>query len=257
LVKSGRSYLVIPHENWPGALIYYYCPNCSTVFRRNKDEDSVCPDCRKKSCEDIFKEIDNKLSMIWDFFNATLCKEGPWGRFRFTASDEESYSLWATLQAMSLYGELRAAGIEPTFPIDPDAWIDIVLVHLNGKTGLIDYPENEREGKAPDFVKDSYYISRAFDSTLTNRLFISGRYSLPLEKRILNDPFSGFDDALQFLEDPKMETDPWGHCSHIARGILNHVEILKQEGHSDDGMGEFVRRWLEKKLHLIMRQTAL
>ncbi len=170
---------------------------------------------------------------------------------------------------MSLYGELRAAGIEPPFKIDPDAWIAIMLAHLNGKTGLIDYPENERGGKAPDFVKDSYYISRAFDSTLTNRLFISGRYSLPLEKRILNDPFSGFDDALQFLEDQKLETDPWGHCSHIARGILNHVEILKQEGRSDDGMGEFVRRWLKKKqnpntgfwgggkLHLIMRQTAL
>jgi hypothetical protein len=241
------SHLQIPHEQWPGEKIYFYCPACDEVIGLPKGEKNTCPDCGKSALKDIFTEISERLNRSWSFFGRTRYEDDPW-LFRYKPDGPVSF--FATNLAMALYGELRAFGIrcpwEGTDNEIIDTWIDARLQYVDPETGLIDcsgtggylwYPLGSH-------MSISHYVSKGLAATLDSRLFEPNRYTVPVEARADNDSMESVESFKELL--PTLP-DSYGGGSWVTNGLLNHQKVIEErDGHTTDEMMEYVHSWLDR-----------
>lgn len=61
LDHAGRAHIVIPADQWPRKLVYYFCPECRCVFGLSKTAAPICAKCGRVGCEDIFSETAARL----------------------------------------------------------------------------------------------------------------------------------------------------------------------------------------------------
>lgn len=241
------SHLQIPHEQWPGEKIYFYCPACDAVTGLPKGEKNTCPDCGKSALKDIFTEISDCLSRSWSFFERTRYEDDPW-LFRYEPGGPVSF--FATNLAMALYGELRAFGIhcpwEGTDDEIIDAWIDARLKYVDPESGLIDCSGTGGYlwyslGPHGDI---SRYVSSGLAATLKTRLFEPDRYEVPVEARATADTMANVETFKKLL--PTLP-DSYGGGSWITGGLLNHKKVIEErDGRKTDEMMEYVHQWLDE-----------
>ncbi len=122
LDHAGRAHIVIPADQWPRKLVYYFDPEARQVFSLPKTAPPISPLTGRVGCEDIFSEMAARLKRSWSFFEATRVKEGEWlfadhpgGKVHHVddgARVSPTYSL-------AYYGELRALGFIPPW-LDAD-----------------------------------------------------------------------------------------------------------------------------------------
>lgn len=237
----------MPHEQWPGKNIYYYCSACDGVIGLPKGETNRCPDCGRASLNDIFDEISGMLSQSWGFFKRTSYEDDPW-LFRYKPGGEVSF--FATNLAMALYGELRALGFEcPWEGTDDeiiDEWIDARLKYLDPETGLIDCSGLGGYlwySLGPHMSIDRY-VSNGLAATLASRLFEPDRYAVPTEARSEGDSIESIDSFRKLLA---TLPNSYGGGSWITNSLLNHRQvIMERDGKPTDEMIEYVHQWLDE-----------
>ncbi len=78
LETAPLSHLEIPHEQWPGEKVYYYCPKCDDVYGIPKAAENRCPECGRSDLKDIFVEISERLAKSWSFFEKTRYEKDKW-----------------------------------------------------------------------------------------------------------------------------------------------------------------------------------
>ena len=241
------SHLEIPHEQWPGEKVYYYCPECDDVYGIPAAAENRCPECGCSDLKDIFVEISERLAKSWSFFEKTCYEKDKW-LFRYKPGDAVSF--FASGLAMALYGELRAMGFEYPWEGSDDEiiseWIDARLRYLDPKTGLLDCSEIGGYlwySPGPDNTV-SQYASSGLEWTLANRLFEPERYRVPPGRRKSKDALEGIES---FHELVKVLPNSYGGGSWITGALANHREILRARGEGDtDEMIEYVHRWLDE-----------
>ena len=252
-IRTHLPHIVIPPNQWPRKKVYYYCPDCRSVFGLAKAAPPVCPDCKRAECKDIFGEIALRLQHAWKFFEATRYEKGKWGLFRMSPSDKD-YTLWASLLALGTYGELRCLGFELPQPFDDDKilneWVNAINSHIDPETNLLKGPLGVFN-TAP-LVNSAAYVSGSYAWGLNNRVFMPEHYQPPAGTHTDIDHLRNEAAALNFLEDRNPEygswtKNPYGKGSWTTRVIKNHIDLLKAKELPDDGMADFVRQWLDKK----------
>lgn len=113
-MASDENLLVIPQEGWRSTRVYYYCPECDDVFGIPKGDSPVCARCGQGGCRDIFTEIVERVSTVWDFYEAMRVKDGPFGRFR-EADSPHPYTLNANYHAIQARLSLVRYGFEEPY----------------------------------------------------------------------------------------------------------------------------------------------
>ena len=125
LDHAGRAHIVIPADQWPRKLLYYFDPEVRKVFPLPKTAPPVSPLTGRVGCEDIFSEMAARLKRSWSFYEATRVKEGEWlfanqpgGKVHHV---DEGARVSPTYP-LAYYGELRALGFVPPWldADDPD-----------------------------------------------------------------------------------------------------------------------------------------
>ena len=245
--ERHRSHLEIPHRQWPGEKIYFYCPPCDEVFGIPKGGGNRCPCCRRPDLNDIFAEISQRIAKTWSFFEKTRYEANKW-LFRYKPGGEVSF--FATGLAMALYGELRAMGFACPWRGSDDEiisdWIEARLEFLDPETGLIDC---SRIGgylwysQGPDNTI-SQYVSSGLEWTLANRLFEPNRYRVPPGRRNSKDALESVES---FHELVNLLPNSYGGGSWITGALHNHRELLRACGAGEtDEMIDYVHRWLDE-----------
>ncbi len=140
LDHTGRAHIVLPADQWPRELVYYFDPEVRKVFPLEKTAAPVSPFTGRVGCEDIFTEMAARLKRSWSFFEATRAEKDRW-LFKYQLGDKD-YSLWATSSdALAYYGEIRALGFTPPWIEHEDKvmdeWISGINKHLDPKINLI------------------------------------------------------------------------------------------------------------------------
>jgi len=228
LDHAGRAHIVIPADQWPRKLVYYFDPEVRKVFPLEKTAAPVSPFSGRVGCEDIFSEMAARLKRSPSFFEATRLKKGTW-LFKHSPRDKE-YSLWATA-AMTLgyYGELRALGFVPPWIENEDkildAWIDAVNQHLDPKTNLLEGPD---QGSADQ--GNMRYLSHSYDWQLRNRVFMADRYTLPPGGLHGRDPMPTQAAAIKCFNAKPWATNAYAACNFIGKEMKSHCEILRAAG---------------------------
>lgn len=238
--------LLVTHDQWRSSRIYAYCPNCDDVFGVDKGSSQVCPVCMNV-CRDIFREIVDRVSRIWEFYESMRVKDGPFGRFRETGSPHP-YSLNATYHALEKYHGLTQYGFDsPYSPEQVRRWIDTILLDLNPETGLIDDPFlAEETGRSDRYLARVHNLSNRLAETFA-KLGYPEVYRISITQRQAHDHLADERSALAFLEDDLWETEPWGKGSGTAKQVIRHEDLLARTGQPGDGMAEFVHRWLDDR----------
>ena len=240
------SYLEVPHQQWPGNSIYYYCPDCDTVSGVVKGDSGTCPGCGKEQLNDIFRETSLMLSESWSFFERTRYEDDPW-LFRYKPGGEVSF--FASNLAMALYGELRSFGFECPWPGSDDEiidqWIDARLKYVDPETGLVDCSGvgGYLWYSLGPHMDIGQYVSNGLAATIASRLYEPDRYKVPTEKRADHDTMESVDTFEKLL--PTLP-DSYGGGSWITNGLLNHSKVLQERGGSTtDEMTDYVHQWLD------------
>ena len=241
------SYLEIPHDQWPGEKIYYYCPECDDVFGEPKESTNRCRKCGRQGLKDIMRELAERLARMWGFYEMTRFEKNKW-LFRYKPGGEVSF--FATVLALGLYGSLRSLGI--ACPWDGgddeiiDEWIDALLAYLDPETGLIDCSEIGGYlwySQGPD-TTISQYVSFGLSRTISKGLFEPGRYEMApgkMKKKDALESVESFRDLVDILP------NSYGGGSWIWWALMNHRDILRDRGVGEsDGMIEYVHSWLDE-----------
>ena len=242
----ASSYLEIPHDQWPGELIYYFCPECDEVHGLQKDASNRCPGCGANGLHDIFVEISNRLGTAWAFFDRTRYEDDPW-LYRYEPGGEVSF--FATNLAMALYGELRALGFAcPWGDTDDEiinSWIKARLAYLDPKTGLLDCSGvGGYLWYSPGPTSLEHYVSRGFAATLESRLFEPDIYRVPIEVKAEKDSLESVESFHELLG---TLPNSYGGGSWVTGALANHRDILEARGEGvPDEMIEYVHRWLDE-----------
>jgi hypothetical protein len=242
----SQSYLEIPHEQWPGEIIYFYCPDCDTVRGIEKGGRNRCPGCGKNELKDIFVEITERLATAWTFFDRTRYEENP-RLYRYEPGGEVSF--FATNLAMALYGELRAMGFTCPWKGSDDeiigAWIQERLRYLDPVTGLLDCSGIGGYlwySSGPTTL--GQYVSSGFAATLESRLFEPDAYRVPIEVKAQKDSLESVESFHELLG---ILPNSYGGGSWITAALANHRDILEARGETvPDEMIEYVHRWLDE-----------
>jgi len=71
LDHAGRAHIVIPADQWPRKLVYYFDPEVRKVFPLEKTAAPISSYTGRVGCEDIFSEMAARLKRSWNFFEAT------------------------------------------------------------------------------------------------------------------------------------------------------------------------------------------
>jgi hypothetical protein len=227
LDHAGRAHIVIPADQWPRELVYYFDPEVRKVFPLKKAAAPVSPFTGRVGCEDIFTEMAARLKRSWSFYEATRAKEGEW-LFKYSPVDKD-YSLWATSSdALAYYGEIRALGFEPPWIENErevmDAWISGINKHIDPKTKLINGPATGAPRPDPPYLSHSYdWISR-------NRVFTADHYSLPPGSLHGSDPLPTKEAAIKRFNSFNWNGNTYQVCNVLGKEIKSHAEILRSKG---------------------------
>lgn len=245
-MRMTQSYLEIPHRQWPGEKVYFYCPPCDEVFGLPKGGGNNCPSCRQPGLKDVFQEISQRIVRSWGFFERTRYEANKW-LFRYKPGDKVSF--FATGLAMALYGELRAMGfVCPWQGTDNEIisqWIDARLEFLDPETGLIDCSKIGGYlwySTGPGHTI-SQYVSSGLEWTLENRLFEPDRYRMPSSQSRTKDFLESIES---FHELVNLLPNSYGGGSWITGALLTHREVLRMDGTDEsDDMIDYVHHWLD------------
>jgi len=230
LDHAGRAHIVIPADQWPRKLVYYFDPEVRQVFPLPKTAPPVSPLTGRVGCEDIFSEMAARLKRSWSFFEATRYEKDRW-LFKMSAGDKD-YSLWSTgAMTLGYYGELRALGVEPPWIEREaevlDAWIGEVNKHIDPKTGLLDGPGH---GAAASGMG---YLSHGYDWNMRNRVFMADRYTLPPGALHGGDPLPTREAAIKSFNSKPWSSNPYRACNFMGKEIKSHQEVLRAAGKED------------------------
>lgn len=161
LDHAGRAHIVIPADQWPRKLVYYFDPEVRKVFPLPKTAPPVSPFTGRVGCEDILSEMAARLKRSWSFFEATRVKEGEWLFANHPGGKVHHVDEGATVSPtypLAYYGELRALGFVPR-------WLDV------------DEPKmREREDEILEqWVEQlaTVGVDREADWTIRNRVFMN------------------------------------------------------------------------------------
>ena len=241
------SHMEIPHAQWPGEKIYYYCPDCDEVFGLRKFADNRCGTCGREGLKDIFRELSERLAQSWSFYERTRYEGNKW-LFRYKPGGEVSF--FATMLALALYGALRSLGFacpwEGTDDEIIDEWVDAFLAYRDPETGLIDCSEIGGYlwySQGPDTTIEQY-VSFGLSRTIELGLFEPGRYTVAPGKMKEED---ALDSVEKFHELVKILPNSYGGGSWIWWALMNHRDIIRDRGEGEsDEMIEYVHRWLDE-----------
>jgi len=232
LDHAGRAHIVIPADQWPRKLVYYFDPEVRKVFPLEKTAAPISPYTGRVRCEDIFSEMAARLKRSWSFFEATRYEKGRW-LFKMSEKDK-NYSLWATgAMTLGYYGELRALGFEPPWIKNEDKildeWIGEVNKHLDPKTNLL---------KGPDYGSakrnDMGYLSHSYDWQLRNRVFMTDRYALPPGGLHGRDPLPTKEVAIKSFNNKPWAGNAYAACNFMGKEMKSHREILRAAGKDEN-----------------------
>ena len=223
----GRAHIVIPTDQWPRKLVYYFDPEVRQVFPLSRTAPPVSPLTGRVGCEDIFSEMAARLKRSWSFFEATRAKEGEW-LFKYSPGDK-GYSLWATSSdCLAYYGEIRALGFEPPWIKNEKkvmhAWINGINRHLDPKSNLLKGPT--RGAPRGDWA----YISHSYDWISRNRVFSADRYSLPPGGLHGGDPLPTKEAAIQRFNSFNWKGNTYQVCNQLGKAMKSHAEIVRAKG---------------------------
>ena len=241
------SHMEIPHAQWPGEKIYYYCPDCDEVFGLRKFADNRCGTCGREGLKDIFRELSERLAQSWSFYERTRYEGNKW-LFRYKPGGEVSF--FATMLALALYGALRSLGFacpwEGTDDEIIDEWVDAFLAYRDPEAGLIDCSEIGGYlwySQGPDTTIEQY-VSFGLSRTIELGLFEPGRYTVAPGKMKEED---ALDSVEKFHELVKILPNSYGGGSWIWWALMNHRDIIRDRGEGEsDEMIEYVHRWLDE-----------
>ncbi|HCO92630.1 MAG TPA: hypothetical protein DIU00_01545 [Phycisphaerales bacterium] len=227
LDHAGRAHIVMPADQWPLKLVYYFDPEVRKVFPLEKTAVPVSPFTGRVGCEDIFSEMAARLRRSWTFFEATRAEPGSW-LFKYELGDKE-YSLWATSSdCLAYYGELRALGFEPPWLENEDKvmheWISGINKHLDPKTNLLNGPARG----APR--TDPAYLSHSYDWISRNRVFTADRYTLPPGGLHGGDPLSTKEAAIKSFNAKNWNGNTYQVCKLLGKEIKSHAEVVRAKG---------------------------
>ena len=234
LDHAGRAHIVIPADQWPRKLVYYFDPEVRKTFPLDKTAAPVSPFTGRVGCEDIFSEMAARLKHSWSFFEATRHEEGRW-LFTLLAGDKD-YSLWATAgMALDYYGELRAMGFEsPWNEKQIDEWIGEINRHINAKTGLLNVQNHIPVGDARVTGKFNPtkpgYISNKYHWSLCNRVFMAHRYTLPPGALHGADPLPTKEAARKKFHSQDWLNNPYGAGGGMGHYITSHRQVFRAAG---------------------------
>ena len=246
LDHAGRAHIVIPANQWPRELVYYFDPEVRKVFPLQKSAPPVSPFTGRVGCEDIFSEMAARLKRSWSFYEATRAEEGKW-RFKYQLGDKE-YSLWATSSdALAYYGELRALGFIPPWIADEKkvikAWTSEIQNHLDPESNLLNGPAHGAPRPDPPYLSHSYdWISR-------NRVFTADRYSLPPGGLHGEDPLPTKEAAIKRFNSFNWNGNTYQVCNVLGKEIKSRAEILRSKGQdpAKDEIVTMLHKMLDEK----------
>lgn len=246
LDHAGRAHIVIPANQWPRELVYYFDPEVRKVFPLQKSAPPVSPFTGRVGCEDIFSEMAARLKRSWSFYEATRAEEGKW-RFKYQLGDKE-YSLWATSSdALAYYGELRALGFIPPWIADEkkviNAWTSEIQKHLDPESNLLNGPAHGAPRPDPPYLSHSYdWISR-------NRVFTADRYSLPPGGLHGEDPLPTKEAAIKRFNSFNWNGNTYQVCNVLGKEIKSRAEILRSKGQdpAKDEIVTMLHKMLDEK----------
>jgi len=246
LDHAGRAHIVIPADQWPRKLVYYFDPEVRQVFPLEKTAAPISPLTGRVGCEDVMSEIAARLKRAWHFYEPTRLRDGEW-LFKHSPTDKE-YSLFAGVYALGTFGELRCMGFVPPWDEDDDTilknWVAAMNSHIDPKDNLLKGPSGP-EAPHGSVVSKAGYVSNGYAWQLRNRVFMAGSYVPPVGSMTTEDFLRNRETALKWLNANRMRS------SWITRVIKNHVDILESKGlkPNHDGMLEFAHEWLGSNQH--------
>ena len=227
LDHAGRAHIVMPADQWPRKLVYYFDPEVNKVFGLEKTATPISPFTGRVGCEDIFSEMAARLKRSWSLYEATRAKQGCW-LFKYQLGDKD-YSLWATSSdALAYYGEIRALGFVPPW-IDRedevmDEWIGEINKHIDPKTNLITGPA--RGAPRPD----PPYLSHSYDWISRNRVFTADRYTLPPGGLHGGDPLPTKEAAIKRFNSFNWNGNTYQVCNVLGKEMKSHAEVVRAQG---------------------------
>ena len=221
LDHSDRAHIVIPADQWPRKLVYYFDPEVKKVFPLEKTAAPVSPFTGRVGCEDIFSEMAARLKRSWHFYEATRTKPDSWlfankpgGKVHHV--DEGAYT--SPGYPLSYYGEMRAFGFIPP-------WLD-------PKDPQMDKKENAIIEK---WIKEleTVGLNREADWNVRNRVFAnSGRWPLPrtgksflksLRPGGVDPDFTTRESTLKYFNSLPWVKNPYSACGRIGHALDYHM----------------------------------
>ena len=232
LDHMGRAHTVIPADQWPRKLVYYFDPEAVAVFPLDRTAPPISPFTGRVGCEDVLSEMAARMKRSWSFFEDTRYEKGRWAfKFRPTSSD---FSIWGQTMAMGYYGELRSFGFTPPW-IDQekevlDACINEVLEYRDEKDNKLKGPVEGLPGMQEGIDKWGY-VSFSFQWQLRNRVFLAGKYAAPPGAQISENFVRSKEAALELFNSLPWATRPYWAGNMIGeKAILNGREKLLAAG---------------------------
>jgi hypothetical protein len=257
ILLSGKPKFLVARDQWRGDMTYHVCP-CTKddVIEIPKSAPSDCPKCGQKNIDDIFTAMDRKLRTSPMFLESIRAQEGPYGRYRMSRYDSRPYRLICSDYAMSFGHQVVWTGYDPIWTRDQlREWQATILLDVNPETGLVEDPFDIAEnGRTDEVMYRQFMLSRYMVNAFRRNGF-PDLYRVPDRQMQTMDMLRDKETALAFLEDRKYaadyqktstwRNDPYSRGSQVVRTLQVHRQCLKDAGLSEDGITEFVHRWLD------------
>ncbi len=248
LDHAGRAHIVIPADQWPRKLVYYFDPEVRKVFPLEKTAAPVSPYTGLVGCEDIFSEMAARLKRSWSFFEATRVKEGEWLFANHPGGKVHHVDHGARVSPsypLAYYGELRAFGFVPP-------WLDVEAPGI---------------WQAEDAILEQWIgqlatvgVKREADWTIRNRVFENTTpYAAPRTgKSFLRSLSPGGvapdlttpESTLKYFKSLPWERNPYSACGRIGHALNLHIAKRHLAGQEpiDDAYHQ-VRRLVSEQFH--------
>ena len=228
LDHAGRAHIVIPADQWPRKLVYYFDPEARKVFPLEKTAAPVSPFTGRVGCEDIFSEIAARLKRSWSFFEATRVQKGSWlfanspgGKVHHV--DEGAGA--SPTYPLAYYGELRALAFVPP-------WLDPKQPEMRTQEDAI----------LEKWVKEleAVGVKREADWTIRNRVFMSKtKWAQPrtgksflrsLSPGGVPPDLSTRERALKYFNSLPWRNNPYSACGRIGHALDLHMAKRRAAG---------------------------
>jgi len=221
LDHAGRAHIVIPADQWPRKLVYYFDPEVRKVFPLPRTAPPVSPLTGRVGCEDIFSEIAARLKRSWSFFEATRVREGSWlfaNRPGGKVHHVDEGARVSPTYPLAYYGELRALGFVPP-------WLD---------------PEQPEMRKHEDAILrrwveelETVGLKREADWTIRNRVFMNHEkwprprtgkaFIRSLSSGGVPPDLSTREKTLEYFNSLPWRRNPYSACGRIAHALNLHM----------------------------------